>query len=192
MSSIGNPNQEASAPVVATEPARQIGRSRPSLLTIFGAVALFGLGLFFASQFIGVLYGLVFIPDPPLPPNSDQANHSSEGYGFDEWLYHSSDDACQVARYFASNGGRCTYAPAVCDAGFLRDVTGTSDQIARCVGEQEFSIFAMRWTAEVLTSRSADIISQFRLNREVFWSGTLPPDRTDLPDLDELLLTPAP
>jgi hypothetical protein len=77
--------------------------------------------------------------------------------------------------------GECRIAPLQCDADAPTDDTTFSSagepnqHIARCVGETKASIFAMRWQAIIATGPSSDVPTQFRLTREVYWIGQIPP-----------------
>lgn len=150
-------------------------RRRRGLLPLLVAVVLVGIALFVASQFIGVLYGLVFPAKAPVPQNVTELEHTSEAYGVDQWLYSTSEDACVVVRYYENNGGVCNIAPSICDGGFITsDPISPATHVAQCTGDVMFSIFAMRWRSNIATGYSDGDPTRFQLSREVYWTGTLP------------------
>lgn len=181
-----NPVTETSEPTPTVQ-SEKPDRARGGLLPILAAVVLFAIALFIASQIVGVLYGMVFPAQAPLPANTTQLEHKNEAYGVDEWFYSSPDDACAVTRYYQQNGGFCIFAPGVCESGFTRVEINPGDNVARCSGDVYFSIFAMRWHANIAAGYTNGDPTRFRLSREVFWTGTLP-----LSSLDDLTPTPTP
>lgn len=150
-------------------------RKRRSLIGLVAAVALVGIALYAASQFIGVLYGLVFPANAPVPQNVKELEHTSEAYGVDQWLYGSSEDACVIVRYYENNGGTCNVAPDMCSSGFLREGPfSPATNVAQCSGDVMFSIFAMRWRTNIATGYRDEYPTHFQLEREVYWTGILP------------------
>jgi hypothetical protein len=167
----------------AESPETAAPRRRGGLLPILAAVAIFVVGLFLASQFIGVLYGLVFPASPPLPEGVTELERVNEAYGVDEWVYSSSQDACSVVRFYQDNGGSCQIAPNTCDAGVVESIPpAPGTNVAQCQGDVTFSIFAMRWHSNIATGYRDGDPTRFRLSREVFWTGESPsPDLNDDP-----------
>jgi hypothetical protein len=143
-----------------------------SLLTLVAGMVLIALSVFAGIQVIGVLYGIIFPAEPPLPQSITQLEHSSEAYGVDEWVYSTPIDACEIVRFYDS-WGRCVFAPGMCRGRFKQDeiIITQGDNVAQCTGEINFSIFAMRWRSIIATGYKNGDATRFRLSREVFWTG---------------------
>jgi hypothetical protein len=140
------------------------------------AVATVAFAVFVGIRVIGVLYGIVLPPQPPRPPNLTELTHESAAYGVDDWSYSTSQDACQVARFYESNGGNCTFSPQTCSAGFIdSSIISPESNVAQCSGSIEFSIFAMKWEAIIAAGYRDGNPTHFKLSREIFWTGEVPP-----------------
>lgn len=162
-SSSGSP--EAEAPSV-----------RRGLLPLILAIIAVGLAVFVGLQVIGVLYSIIFPPVPPRPASVTELAHTSEAYGVDAWDYGTADDACAVARFYINNNGECKFGPKICDAGFVNDTSmQPGSHVAQCSGVMAFSIFAMRWQAIIATGYRDGNPTHFKLLREIFWTGEVPP-----------------
>jgi len=107
----------------------------------------------------------------------DLVSHTSTDYGTDDWLYSSKKlSACDVVHFYESKEGQCRIAPMWC--GDLASPGGSNtngQNVARCVATQNFSIFALRWEVIIATGATSDESSQFRLSREIYWTGAVPP-----------------
>jgi hypothetical protein len=127
-------------------------------------------------QVIGVLYLIVFPPAPPLPEGVVEVSHMSSDYGVDEWLYTTSEPACRVVQFYINEGTQCRFVPD-CDAPVVPEISANAgnatQSVTRCVGERQVSIFAMRW--QVVISVNSNLRTEFRLQREVYWTGSVPP-----------------
>ncbi len=156
-----------------TQQSNKIVIRRPRLTLLLGGVALLLL-FYIGTQVMGVLYGIVFPVQPPLPSNVHEISHENDDYGFDSWLYGTDIEACEVVAFFESENGSCIRAPGRCNASTIIDIDTPGQHVARCSGEQEFSIFAMRWNAIIATGDEVSGKTQFRLEREIFWSGSIP------------------
>lgn len=131
-----------------------------------------------AVQILGVLYGVLFPPAPPTLEGFEVSSHTSPSYGVDDWLYGSPDDPCRVARFYESMGAECTIAPQTCESGkFTSEAPRAGANVARCVGNLEWSIFAQRYYVNIAGGYEAPMPSRIRLEREIFWTGTLPTPR---------------
>lgn len=152
------------------------GRPVSLKLILIGVLALV-LAILIATQVIGVLYAIIFPPPPPVPADSTLTSHASSDYGVDEWLYTSKQDSCIVLDYYIAQGGVCRRSPGVCGQSTETETggSGSNQHIARCVGITDFSIFALRWQAVIASTTRADAPTEFRLEREIFWSGGVPP-----------------
>ncbi|MFQ3565628.1 MAG: hypothetical protein SNJ59_01400 [Aggregatilineales bacterium] len=146
------------------------GRKFNLLLTAIAAVAVM-LALYIGGQVVGVLYGIVLPPTPPLPHGSRLISHESTAYGVDYWRYHNPTDACEVLAFYQTNGGRCVVAPMQCASQTATTYTIPDELVARCYGEVWFSVFAMQWMTIISRTQDADLLSRIDLEREVFWIG---------------------
>lgn len=157
--------------------AAQEQPSRPvSLRIIVLGVLTLVLAVLIATQVIGVLYAIVFPPAPPVPENSTLTSHIGSDYGVDTWLYTSQQSPCDVLNYYVTQGGQCRLSPGVCESNTTESTGSRSAQhVARCIGTTSFSLFALRWQAVIASGGSADVATEFRLEREIFWSGSVPP-----------------
>jgi hypothetical protein len=148
-------------------------------MLLVGIFAL-ALAVFIATQVIGVLYAIVFPPAPPLPDKTTVISHKNIAYGVDDWEYGTDQDACRVVQFYAEKGGACRAAPFQCapnpSPDDLTPGQNTEGQhVARCVGQTQFSVFAMRWEAIIAANYQAQGKTHFRLTREVYWTGAVPP-----------------
>lgn len=169
----GNDNQVDAAPDAKLEPTKGSGR----FWLWIGLIAVLFVGaLIVGGQMMGVLYGIVFPPMPPRPTELVEIQHTNEAHGVDNWLYQTASDACQLTRYYESQGGSCIIAPEMCTAGFINQSSVTTgENVSQCTGTTEFSLFEMRWQTIIATGYGSEYPTQFKLSREVFWSGSVPP-----------------
>jgi hypothetical protein len=147
-----------------------IARRSPSVMLVLLLIAGVAMAIYFGTNVLGVLFGMLAPPLPPLPAGLTEVSHESESYGVDLWTYTSADEPCGIALQFQETT-LCSYAPMQCGA--LQEVPNygfETNIIARCTGSQEFSIFTMEWNARVYRV-SADGSSKVELEREVFWIG---------------------
>ena len=154
-------------------------RRVPARIIILGLIAVV-FAIVIGSQVIGVLYAIFFPPAAPVPDQVTLISHTSKDYGVDDWLYASDNiSACGVLRYYLAHDGDCRIAPLACDTDLSTapDKSSTNSQnVARCSGTQNFSIFALRWDVIIATGSTPAHLSEFRLNREIFWTGAVPPN----------------
>ena len=169
------------SPVEANEAAPvPTNRRVPARIIILGLIAVV-FAVVVGSQVIGILYAIFFPPAAPVPDQATLVSHTSKDYGVDDWLYSSTKlSACDVVRYYESKDGQCRVAPLWCTEAdsiqVLPSGSSTSGQnVARCIATQNFSIFALRWEVIIATATTAGETSQFRLNREIYWTGAVPP-----------------
>lgn len=162
-----------------------VSRGVPLRIIILGTVALV-LAVIIGSQVIGVLYAIFFPPAAPLPEQITLVRHTSTDYGVDDWLYSSSTPACDIVRFYQEHDAQCRIAPLWCTEEGQASAaipTERNQNIGRCEATQNFSIFALRYEVVVATGSTADEVSSFRLNREIYWTGAVPPYNP--PALDE-------
>ncbi len=180
-------NTGSDSPVEANAPESvPTSRHVPARIIILGMVAVV-FAVVVGSQVIGVLYAIFFPPAAPIPDQVTLVSHASKDYGTDDWLYSSDKlSACDVVRYYEAKDGQCRVAPLACaEDGSTHTSSGSNakgQNVARCTANQNFSIFALRWEVVIATGSTAEETSQFRLNREIFWTGAVPPSNP--PTLD--------
>ncbi len=131
-------------------------------------------------QVIGVLYAIAFPPAPPVPDIWRVVSHTSTDYGVDDWLYTSVLSACELIRYYQDNGATCRLAPVSCGGENTSQTSLPGDFVAgqhigRCYGESKFSIFAQGWQVNIAYGPNEQEKTQFRVTREIFWTGEVPP-----------------
>lgn len=153
-------------------PAR---RSVPWKVILPGAVAL-ALALIIGTQVIGILYSMIAPPAPPLPEGVKLLKHTSSDYGVDDWLYGVSQPACEVVRFYQEHDTNCRIVADNCSSDVsITPESSEPNHVAQCVGEKRFSIFAMRWDVVIASGYQEDGVTHFRLSREIYWTGDIPP-----------------
>ncbi len=175
MNNIGSDNPDGSEElsVEFSQPRRV-----PIRIIVMGIIAIV-FAVVIGSQVIGILYAIFFPPAAPIPDEVTLVSHTSKDYGVDDWLYSSSKPACDIVRFYVENDGECRITPTWCgdaNSSPQPDTTNRGQNVARCEATQNFSIFALRWEVVIATGSNADEASQFRLNREIFWTGAVPPN----------------
>jgi hypothetical protein len=155
------------APV--SPPATAAPRTQLIILLAVGVISLL-LAAYIGVNVIGVLYGMVAPPLPPVSEGMSQTAYTQKAYGVDAWVYRSGSDGCDLLEMYSA-AGLCNPAPLQCGA--LRPVYSSNlprTIVARCSGERQFSIFTMQWNSYIF--RLPDGTSEVELEREVFWIGT--------------------
>jgi len=133
-----------------------------------------GLSLVVGFQLIGILYAILLPANPPLPDNITEISHDNLDYGVDEWVYSTAEDACQIVEFFEQQGASCNVAPGACsETGFVPASPNTQN-IGTCVGEDDFSIFLMRWEAVITIGYRDEESTRFYIERAVLWSSNTP------------------
>jgi hypothetical protein len=174
ISSSGKPDPSLEEPD-AVIPSEDEQRPFP-LKWILLSLVILGGACIIGFQIIGVLYVIVFPPTPPVPDGAVEVSHVNTDYGVDQWVYLTTEPACDVLRFYLNEGVQCRLAPN-CDVapatGAAPNTENTSQVVARCAAEEQASIFAMRW--QLIIAISPSLRTEFRLEREVFWTGAAPP-----------------
>ncbi|MAS34638.1 MAG: hypothetical protein CL610_11570 [Anaerolineaceae bacterium] len=160
----GNPNDPE------TEPTGGI----PWVALLLGGLALIFVVLV-GPRVVGVLFGIMAPPEPPVPPNARLLTYSREAYGVDVWTYDTTQDICDLVLFFKEQGGDCPIFPPRCATKTDSVPQSSPDLIAQCVGDMEFSVFAMRWQFAIPVRSISPQRPRFDLSREIFWTGDLPP-----------------
>jgi hypothetical protein len=149
-------------------------RRRGGWFSVLLALGILIVGVIVVAQFIPIMYAILFPPSPPVPETALELSTDSTAYGVDTTVYMLPDDACRLARYYQSQGASCTIAPQVCSSGSVDTGEAVSTtQIARCGADVPFSIFSMRYRAEISAGYPTEgYPTRLRLEREIFWTGT--------------------
>jgi hypothetical protein len=142
-------------------------RGVPWAAVILGALALL-LALVVGREAVGVLFGVVNPPLPPLPAGLREISHRNEAYGVDTWRYVSADEACAVVETFSAEGAACFLNVLPCDA---RMSQSRNVSVARCQGVLEFSIFRMVWSALIFATGSEAKSSEVEVRRQIQWAN---------------------
>jgi hypothetical protein len=148
----------------------------PWLLILLAVILV--LALVIGTQVIGVLVAILAPPEPPVPADAQQLSHSSQEQGVDEWVYGSDTNACEIVNFYRENNGVCVVDPVWCfDDQNLAPRAGSGWQpVATCSADVTFSIFVMRWYAEISAGHADGGQTHIELSREISWSGSLPPE----------------
>ncbi|MGB1286554.1 MAG: hypothetical protein ACPG7F_08480, partial [Aggregatilineales bacterium] len=88
----------------------------------------------------------------------------------------SEQSGCDIATFYIEEGGSCNL-PMVCTADADETISSGS-AIIQCGGTQNFSQFAMRWSAIINNRQPAG--STINVIREIFWGGEIPPSMDDI------------
>ena len=144
---------------------------------ILGIALLFGvlvlvLGVVVGPRAVGVLYALAAPPDAPVPDNLNRVSHTSETHGVDAWVYNSTTvNACEIVRFYEELDGTCVLEPGWCRAGDPNTTDLYTQPVAECSGSSTFSIFHMRWQADISAGYRGQSYAQVNVSRSIFWTG---------------------
>ena len=156
-------------PSVSSDSPASPPRALLITLLVVGVISLL-LAAYIGVNVIGVLYGMVAPPLPPVAQGMTEIRYTQKAYGVDTWMYRSGSDGCDLLEMYNA-AGLCNPVPLQC--GELRQAYSSNmprEIVARCGGEQQFSIFTMQWNSYIF--RLPDGTSEVELEREVFWIGT--------------------
>lgn len=144
-----------------------------SLLTLIVSAAALALAVYVGTQVIGVLYGILAPPTPPLPPEAQNMSHTSAAYGVDTWTYSLPTEGCNVVTFYEQNGATCQIAPFQCDrgTGYRETFQVDNRMVARCSGNTSFSIFQMGWNVYITRPSEDPTTTRLELSREVIWAS---------------------
>ena len=158
--SVGNPKQRPGCSPIA--------------VLIVGALAL-AFAALLGPRLVGVLLALAAPPDPPVLGDTALVleSHENLAHGFDEWIYVSPHNVCEVVRYYHRQNGQCPLVPPQCEISTTEN-TPTGQDVAYCFGDVEFSIFAMRWRFRITGGDVLTGSTKFHLSRVISWTGSLP------------------
>lgn len=158
-------------------------RWRRMLWPVLGLIVVLGVGLYIASPVVSILFSIAAPPQPPVPRNVRLLQHENSDHGVDQWLYGVDQDICGLVDFYQQTGAECVVAPRWCGEMPNPNVMPWRDGtlVAVCSQDQDFSIFAMRWNAEIMTGFHGGDQVRLDLFREVSWGGSLPPRETATP-----------
>jgi hypothetical protein len=169
------PEQESPpAAVVPQAPAAKPadrGAGLPIWVPLAGLFAAFVFAIVVGVQICPTLSAIVLPPDPPMPPGGGSLLlHEAKGTGLDEWNYGTNAPGCEVARYYETRLGACTYDPDAGCGGQSRPPapsTGSAQHIAQCYGNQSVGAHVLSWTVYISTGFADGNRTHFRVIREV-------------------------
>ena len=151
----------------------QSKRGLPIGLALIAAGAALLFAVVVGPRLIGLLFGIISPPLPPLPDGVTQVSYEQSAYGVDQWTYTTEGSICELVTFFESQGGQCPILPPSCQTG-TPEVD--KDFLARCYGDVEFAAFMMRWRLEIPHRASSRSALRFELSRQISWTGDLPPE----------------
>ncbi len=143
-------------------------RGVPWWLIGVGAALLVG-AIVIGLRVSGVLTGLLFPPEPPVPTEAELIQHTAIAHGVDDWQYHRPPAACATVTYYEAEGGTCTIQPGYCTDDPNAELQQESALAATCTGEVAFSVFVMGWEAEIYDYSD---YTRILLSRDIPWSRT--------------------
>lgn len=126
-----------------------------AIALVFGVCAL-------TWRSTGALMGLLFVPEPPMPPAILQRTHTSEGYGTDTWRVDSQATSCELVVFYQQHGTCEVYAGYCGESGQPRDALA-----AQCRGDIPFAEFVVRWQADIYDYPRATTVE---LARDTAWT----------------------
>ncbi len=131
--------------------------------------------LFIGLEVFGVISGILFPPDPPLPPNIQRVEQQNQSFGVDVWSYTTADSPCSVISYYERNQSTCTLTGDYCEGTTFNSPGYSLESVATCIGTDEYSVFGLRWTVQISTRvRQGAETTNFTVQREILWSGPAP------------------
>jgi hypothetical protein len=155
--------------------APQARKGVPLWMPLLAMLAAFALAVFVGTRIGPTLSGLLFPPNPPLPPMASEMKlletPQSSSPGYDEWLYSAKGDVCKMVDWYKIQVGGCEYdMDATCwepNFGFTpRD--GSSFTVATCQGRQNIGIgYRAVWTIRIGAGYDVEGNVRLRISREV-------------------------
>jgi hypothetical protein len=140
-----------------------------------GIVAL-GVTVWIGPGLIGMLWGIIAPPEPPVPPGVRLLDYRNEAYGVDTWTYGTDQDVCDLVAFYQDQGGTCTIVPPRCHPAPDSIIPRSDEWIASCSGEQAFTAFTMHWRFDVplRSGLTNQVRMRFEVSRRIFWAGDAP------------------
>ncbi|MBX3063830.1 MAG: hypothetical protein KF726_12690 [Anaerolineae bacterium] len=154
-----------------TDQEVQPNRGLPIWMPLAGMVVAFAFLVYAGTQIFPTLLGLVFPPEPPVPPdNATMISHNQIGPGADEWQYSSALTGCEIAKYVQDRVGGCIYDPSsqcTPDTMMPGPTEGTAYPVAKCVAIQGSGVASYRWLIQITTGHTpTDAKTRMRIYRE--------------------------
>lgn len=162
-------------PIPVVEPPPSPGdkaRGLPLWIPLLGLLVAFLIALFVGVQIVPTLSAVIAPPNPPLPTTGTMTVllREQKGAGLDEFLYGTDQKGCDVARFYESRLGDCTYDPdSACQTpGGTRPIQpGLGQLVAQCTGTDSIGAYRLRWTVYISTGYTQGGQTHFRVVREV-------------------------
>lgn len=167
-----SPEQDSppAATQVAAAKANNRGAGLPVWVPLVGLLIAFVFAIVVGVQICPTLSAIVLPPDPPMPSGgASLLTHEAKGTGLDEWTYGTNTAGCDVARYYETRLGACTYDPdSACGRQSKPPInTGSTQHIAQCYGNQTVGAHVLSWTVYISSGFTDGNRTHFRVIREV-------------------------
>ncbi|PJF32444.1 MAG: hypothetical protein CUN52_01670 [Phototrophicales bacterium] len=159
-----------------TSPSEKTGCLLPlwAILLILGIVVACAI---LSVPVFNTLYGIVFPPTPPIPPDAIQTERQVVEHGVEENRYTITQNPCELVRFFISENGTCEVFWDFCEADTFPTYNRSFIPFASCQGISPAGVFAVRWKVEIDLLSPPDQTA-FRMSHEVLWSGMPLPTST--------------
>lgn len=144
-------------------------RGLPLWIPLLGLVAAFLFAVFIGIRICPALSGLVFVPEPPLPPGEfNLVETFNKGSGRDEFVYQGSIQPCELATYYTNLfNTRFNYdinAPCGTGNGVFE---GTEYIVGTIQGRQDIGALSVFWEVRINGAVNSEFPSSFRVVREM-------------------------
>jgi hypothetical protein len=176
MTSSGHRNSaQAAAAELAASPTTDvtIGSQPPRRWLLPVLLVLFVLALVVGWQVVGVLFGLVSLPEPPVPSFAEASGHRPEVYGFDTWSYRAGALVSELTLYYMQAGATCSAPPFSDEQSALigRLFPQATNVVALCEGSEIFSRFTMYYMAAITSYDQNEALTYLDISRRIDWIG---------------------
>ncbi|MDX2136512.1 MAG: hypothetical protein SF123_00330 [Chloroflexota bacterium] len=176
MNRYGHPDDALAAAVESdTPPTTDVttNSQRPRRWLLPVLLVLFVLALVIGWQVVGVLFGLVSLPEPPVPSFAEATGHRPDVYGFDTWSYRAGALVSELTLYYTQAGATCSTPPFSHDQSALigRLFPQASNVVALCEGAETFSRFTMLYMAVITSFDPNEALSYLDISRRIDWIG---------------------
>jgi hypothetical protein len=124
------------------------------------------------ARIVTSLYGVLVLPEVPLPSGITQTRHVNDVYGYDTWAYWSEGTPTALIEQYASiDGASCRPAPfEQSELDLLRrQFPESGDPLSVCDGRREHATFAMEWKAVVSVHNPALPGARLDVLRRILW-----------------------
>ncbi|HVO43523.1 MAG TPA: hypothetical protein VMT34_12910 [Aggregatilineales bacterium] len=157
--------KEPSATRVEPDGRRGVPLWQPIAALLLALVCAIAIGV----RVLPTLAPLVFPPAAPLPAGVTDTPilHENKGWGLDEFVYATNQDACTVVTYYQNRIGGCNFDAGSNCKGAGMDQSGREHNVGRCIGEDTIGTYQVTWTAYVATGYTTDGQTRIRIVREI-------------------------